>query len=84
MLAKHHIRVPEDISLIGYDNYLYHHPLSERLTSYDVNMDKMACIAVGILKNRLDPKEKGRSIHYVDSDIIERNSVMDIRAKNNS
>ncbi len=80
-LIKNKLRVPQDISLIGYDNYLYDNPLGRILTSYDVDMDKMAYIAVEMVKKGIDRKEKEKTVHYVDSSIIERTSVQDIGNK---
>lgn len=71
-------RVPEDISVAGYDNYLYGHPFARELTTYNVDMAKMAETAVDILLKKLKKENRHQGVRYIDSDIIERNSVKNI------
>lgn len=68
-------RVPEDISIIGYDNYLFGHPFAEQLTTYNVDMRQMAELSVKLLMNKMNGNEKRYGTRYVDSTIIERGSV---------
>lgn len=74
-LERLEYKVPEDISIVGYDNYLYGDPFAEEITTYNVDMEQMAKEAVNILRKRI----KGMSVHpgirYVDSQVIERKSV---------
>ncbi len=72
-------RVPQDISLIGYDNYLPWHPLSKELTSYNVDMKKMAAMAVKRLLGKIRGAESYYGTRYIDSYIVERSSVKELR-----
>ncbi|MGN0293904.1 MAG: LacI family DNA-binding transcriptional regulator [Lachnospiraceae bacterium] len=68
-------RVPEDISIVGYDNYLYGHSFGKELTTYNVDMRKMADTAVKILRSRIKGSEKAFGTRYIDSCVVERSSV---------
>lgn len=71
-------RVPEDISLVGYDNYLYGHSLAKKLTTYNVDMKEMASAAVKMLLKKANGKSDYYKIVYLDSQIVERESVKSI------
>lgn len=75
VLYKCGYRVPEDISIIAYDNYLYGHPFAHELTTYNVDMEKMAKTAVHILLQKIKGKDKHQGVRWIDSEIIERSSV---------
>lgn len=75
ILCEHGYRVPEDISVVAYDNYLYAHPFAQELTTYNVDMEKMAKTAVHILLKKIKGKDRHQGVRWIDSEIIERNSV---------
>lgn len=68
-------RIPEDISIVGYDDYLFGHEFAEKLTTYHVDMKQMAETAVKLLMGKIRGSEKRFGIRYVDSVVKERNSV---------
>lgn len=77
-LKERAIRVPEDISIVGYDDYLIGHELSGKLTTYRVDLERMAKCAVKlVLREIQDPMTSG-VIYEVDSDVIKRESVRKI------
>ena len=80
-LAKKGYRIPEDVSIVGYDNYLYGNPFAERLTTYNVDMKQMAFQAVKLLKGKIRGDEKRWGTRYVDSVVIERGSVKTLGQK---
>lgn len=55
-LKKNGYRVPEDISIVGYDNYLYGHTFAEKITTYNVDMEQMAKNAVKIMLKKIHKK----------------------------
>ncbi|MCR5778108.1 MAG: LacI family DNA-binding transcriptional regulator [Lachnospiraceae bacterium] len=69
------LRVPEDISIASYDNYLYGHVLSGRLTTFNVDMETMAERAVGQLLEEIKDPSVRHKIEYVDSKMILRDSI---------
>lgn len=75
VLQKKGYRVPEDISIAGYDNYLFGHSFANQLTSYNVDMQQMAEAAVKLLMGKIRGSEKRFGIRYIDSIIVEKNSV---------
>lgn len=72
-------RVPQDISIAGYDNYLPSHSFAQELTSYNVDMKRMAAMAVKRLLDKIRGVEKYYGIRYIDSYIVERNSVKELK-----
>lgn len=78
-LKKKGYRIPQDISLVGYDNYLPWHPLSQKLTSYNVDMRRMAGTAVKRLLGKIRGVEKRYGTTYIDSYIVERSSVKELK-----
>lgn len=69
-------RVPEDVSLVGYDNYLYGHVLAEQITTYSVDMERMAETAVGLLVKRISGcGGRHKEVRYIDGVMVERSSV---------
>ncbi len=74
-LKKIGYRVPEDISIVGYDNYLYGNNFADQITTYNVDMKEMAVQAVKLLIGKIKGDNKYWGTRYVDSEIVERNSV---------
>ncbi|MCI6631111.1 MAG: substrate-binding domain-containing protein [Lachnospiraceae bacterium] len=68
-------RVPEDVSLVGFDDYIYSTLSDPKLTTYRVNMEEMAKIAVSVMSKKLKNPSytKGRTV--VDGNIVIRDSV---------
>lgn len=78
-LNRNGYKVPEDISIVGYDNYMYGHSFVEDLTTYDVDMKRMTKVAVDTLMKRIKHNTTNFSTHYINGDIVERNSVKNIK-----
>ena len=74
-LSVRGLQVPEDISVTGYDDYLYGNAFARVLTTYHVDMEKMAFEAVRLLFKRMNGLRTEMGIHYVDNCIVERKSV---------
>ena len=68
-------RVPEDVSLVGFDDYIYSTLSDPKLTTYRVNMEEMAKVAVSVMSKKLKNPSytKGRTV--VDGNIVIRDSV---------
>lgn len=75
MLQEKGYRIPEDISIVGYDNYLYGHSFADEITTYNVDVKKMAQNAVGLLLKKIGKNDKYQGVRYLDSVIVERSSV---------
>lgn len=78
-LSKKNYRVPEDISIVGYDNYLFGNSFADKITTYNVDMHQMASQAVKLLVEKIRGKEKYYGIRYVDGAVVERSSVKTLK-----
>ena len=69
-------RVPEDVSVVGYDNFIYPGICEVEITTYEVDLGKMAQCAIDVLLEKL---QKGGvhvpSIHTVEGHLVMKNSV---------
>lgn len=72
------IRIPEDISVVGYDNYTVSNICIPAITTIEVDIDKMASVSVEIMiKKLMNPNyTEGRRI--ISGKLLIKNSVFDI------
>lgn len=77
-LTEQGYRVPEDISVVSYDDYLLNHGFASRLTTYHVDIEEMAEMAVKFLLRKLWKGEGYQGVRYVDGYLVERGSVRDL------
>lgn len=79
IMEKLGLKCPDDVSLIGFDNIRYDHPLIRSLTTIDVQKQKMGEEAARALIKRVNnPSSPCLSIEVV-ADLIERNSVKNLK-----
>lgn len=74
-LEERGLRVPEDVSVTGFDNYAYPVCTDQRITTYEVNTRRMAQLALEKILRRLEDPNRKRSLEIVSGVIIEKNSV---------
>lgn len=74
-LAQRGVRVPEDVSVVGFDNYLYPGFADMKITTYEVNSRAMAKVAVDKLLKNLKNPEKGRTLEVVSGHVVWKKSV---------
>ncbi len=72
------VRIPEDISIVGYDNYTVSNFCIPAITTIEVDIDKMASVSVEIMiKKLMDPTyTEGRRI--ISGRLLIKDSVFDI------
>lgn len=68
-------RVPEDVSVIGFDNYLYPGFPDKKITTYEVNTKAMAKVALEKVLKRLRNPDSGKALDVVSGHIVEKESV---------
>ena len=68
-------RVPEDVSVVGFDDFLYPGLCNIPLTTYAVNMTKMAETGVKLLLKKMTGGETSEGMHLIEGHFIERKSV---------
>ena len=76
-LEQRGLRVPEDVSVTGFDNYVYG-PDARPITTYTVDKQRMAQVTVRRLQNRMREGMEGPLRTSVGGWLVERDSVMDL------
>lgn len=71
-------RVPEDISVVGFDDYAFQNTKEIGLTTYAVDVKEMARKAVKILCRRMAGDDKEKSISVVEGRMVIRESAKEI------
>lgn len=74
-LEKQGYRVPEDISVVGFDNYLYPGFPDKKITSYEVNTQVMVKVALEKALKQIKNPASGRGLSVVSGKIVEKESV---------
>lgn len=68
-------RIPEDISVVGFDNYLYPGLCDVDITTYEVDMKEMARKTIHILLKKMNGEHYKQGISIVEGHLVEKNSV---------
>lgn len=68
------IKVPEDISVIGFDNIFESQVITPELTTIHVKKDKIALLSVEKLIRQIENNDSDKIKLFVDTELIERNS----------
>lgn len=75
-LRQYGYRVPEDISVAGYDNYLYPGLCDVALTTYEVDLKEMARRAINMMIKKLNGEAYRQGISIVEGHLVIRESVI--------
>ncbi len=76
-LRKLSIKVPEDVSVVGFDDYIFATISNPQLTTFKVNMDEMSKTAVDLMNNKLKNPHITQGRKVVSGEIVIRDSVKD-------
>lgn len=76
-LEKAGYRIPEDISIVGYDDFLHFGSMQGRLTTYRVDMGAMAERSIRIMLKRITEEGSYVGMWNIDGQVIVRESVRD-------
>lgn len=79
MLEERGLKVSEDISVVGFDNYLYPGFPDKHITSYEVNTKTMVRVALEKVLKRLRAPEFGTGLDIISGHIVEKESVRKIK-----
>lgn len=74
-LRSRGLRIPDDISVVGYDNHIYSTISNPRITTIDVNSYEMSHHAVDVLIKKVQDKSYHCGRVLVTGNLIERDSV---------
>ncbi len=79
LLKSEGIRIPEDVSIVGFDNFILSELADPQITTYAIDIDKMAKEACTCLIRRLRaPSENARRI-VVSGTLVVRDSVRSLK-----
>ena len=76
-LRERGYRVPEDISVVGYDDYLYPGLCDIGITTYSVNMEKMSQVGVEMLLERMWGSKNPYTMQVIEGMFLKRDSVQE-------
>lgn len=71
-------KVPEDVSVAGYDNHVYSTMCQPHLTTMDVNSQAMAAEAVDIVLHKIRDGSYGRGRTLVTGKLVRRDSIRNL------
>lgn len=71
-------RVPEDVSVVGFDDYVMNNTTNVNLTTYAVDVKEMARKAVKILIRRMSGEDFDKTVAVVEGKVMLRGSVKKI------
>ncbi len=71
------IRVPEDVSIVGFDDYIFATLCSPKLTTFRVNMEEMSRTAVQLMEDKLQAPHTVNGRKVISGEIVIRDSVRD-------
>lgn len=74
-------RVPEDISVVGFDNYLYPGLSDIQITTYEVDLKEMAKKAVYNMISKISNENYKPGIHIVEGHMVLKESVAQIPSR---
>ncbi|MDD4070557.1 MAG: substrate-binding domain-containing protein, partial [Candidatus Izemoplasmatales bacterium] len=69
------IKIPEDVSVVGFDNSLFSTIADPKITTVDNNIEKMVSTAVKVISKKINNPQKTYDRILVPGTIIERDSV---------
>lgn len=69
------LRVPEDISVVGFDNFLYPGYADMKITTYEVNTKAMVRVAIKKLMKQFKNPNSGRGLEIVSGHVVLKSSV---------
>lgn len=80
-LQRRNVRVPQDVSFIGFDNIRAHIPIPFPLTTVDIKVKLMAATALDALMDKLQSDDPSAVVcqRFIHTDFVPGGSVRDLR-----
>ncbi|MCR4946047.1 MAG: LacI family DNA-binding transcriptional regulator [Lachnospiraceae bacterium] len=72
--------VPEDISVVGYDNFIYPGLCNVAISTYEVDFTEMAKKTVEVLASRIRNDTSKHRVYVIDGNLVIKDSVKDVRS----
>ena len=77
-LEEQGYRVPEDFSVVGFDNYLFPGLCDVEITTYEVDIREMANKAIHVLLKKVSGERYKQGITIVEGRLVEKASVQQV------
>ena len=74
-LNERGLKVPDDVSVVGFDNFLYPGYADMKITTYEVNTKAMVRVAIKKLMKQFKNPNSGRGLEIVSGHVVMKNSV---------
>lgn len=74
-LSARGLKVPDDISVVGFDNFLYPGFMDNRITTYEVNLKAMVRVAIKKLTKQFRNPNSSGGPEIISGQVILKNSV---------
>ena len=74
-LNERGLKVPDDISVVGFDNFLYPGFMDNRITTYEVNLKAMVRVAIKKLTKQFRNPNASGGPEIISGQVILKNSV---------
>lgn len=74
-LQKKGLRIPEDVSVVGFDDYIFATLCEPKLTTFSVDMREMSRAAVRMMEDKIKTPGTDRIRRVISGEIIIRDSV---------
>ncbi len=75
VLGEHKFQVPEDVSVVCFDNFLFSELSSPKITAYGIDIDGMAQTCVEQLRRRWADRQAESVIQVITGRLVEKESV---------
>ncbi|MCD7708399.1 MAG: LacI family DNA-binding transcriptional regulator [Clostridiales bacterium] len=82
-LSARGLRVPDDVSVVGFDNFLPPGRCDVPITTYEVDMNQMAFVAVRRMVRTLEHKPDPAGLRIVEGRMVEKASVRKLEVATN-
>ena len=80
-LREHGYSVPEDVSVVGYDNYLISEVSDPTITTISIDAEYMAELTVNTLIQRLNDPSTVYRMRTIEGELVIKNSVLPLNRK---
>ncbi len=74
-LKRKNYKVPDDISVVGFDNFLYPGLCDIGITTYDVNVKEMARKSMCVLLDKMNHVKYKSGVRVIEGEIVYKESV---------
>lgn len=82
ILKERHIRVPEDVSITGFDDYILSSLCTPKITTYSIHVPQLTKACIQLLLERIQEPRRPPQHIVISGSIVIRDSVQKLTRKN--